>query len=67
MNKKEKDKENPVVEITAISGAFTVAITALILVFAKDFAWILIFVVISMGFFALMLAKESKNYLKFKK
>jgi membrane glycosyltransferase len=62
MVKEKKEKENPIVEITAISGAFTVAISALVLVFAKNYAWILIFVVATMGFFALMLAKECKNY-----
>ncbi len=66
MVQKNEKKENPIVEITAITGAFTVAITAIVLVFANNYAWILIFIIAAMCLFGIFQAKEAKNY-EFKK
>ena len=63
----KKDSENPVVEIAAVVGAFTVAIAALVLIFANDFAWVVIFTTLAMAMFGIVLSKESLRHVKQKK
>ena len=65
--KEKKDSENPVVEIAAVVGAFTVAIAALVLIFASEFAWVVIFTTLAMAMFGIALSKESLHHMHHKK
>jgi len=55
----EKEKnENPIVALAGTICAFAVGIAALIVIFAKNYAWIIIFTTLILCFFGIALAKK---------
>lgn len=57
MDKKEKI-EDPKVALAGTIGAFTVGLAALIVIFARNYAWIIIFTTLIMCFFGIALSKD---------
>lgn len=57
MEKKEKI-EDPRVALAGTIGAFTVGLAALIVIFARNYAWIIIFTTLIMCFFGIALSKD---------
>ena len=55
----DKDKnENPTVALAGTICAFAVGIAALIVIFAKNYAWIIIFTTLTLCFFGIALSKK---------
>ncbi|MDD4049965.1 MAG: hypothetical protein PHX47_03065 [Candidatus ainarchaeum sp.] len=52
-----KDKKTSV-EIAGTVGAFTVAIAAIIVIFAREYSWVIIFTTLILCFFGIVMAKE---------
>jgi len=59
MDKKEKI-EDPRVALAGTIGAFTVGLAALIVIFARNYAWIIIFTTLTMCFFGIALSRNSE-------
>lgn len=55
----DKNKnENPTVALAGTICAFAVGIAALIVIFAKNYAWTIIFTTLTLCFFGIALAKK---------
>jgi hypothetical protein len=54
----EKKERKVSVEIAGTIGAFTVGVAALIVIFAREYSWVIIFTTLILCFFGLALAKE---------
>jgi len=53
----KKEEKHPTVKIAGIVCAFATGIAALILIFAKDFAWTIIFTTLVLCLFGIVMAK----------
>jgi len=54
----DKNKnENPVIAVAGTICAFATGIAALVLIFAKNYAWIIIFTTLTLCFFGVVMAK----------